>query len=71
MKTIAVLLIKIYKMFISPILVSVLGHGCRYSPTCSTYAVNSIEKYGIITGGRKSIKRIISCNSFVKSPQGL
>lgn len=71
MKIILITIIRFYKIFISPLLVSLLGHGCRYNPTCSTYAINSIEKYGIITGGRKSLVRIISCNSFTKSPQGL
>lgn len=40
------------------------GGGCRYSPTCSEYSVDVIEKYGIVRGGVLAIKRIISCNSW-------
>lgn len=42
------------------------GGGCRYSPTCSEYSVDVIEKYGIVRGGVLAIKRIISCNSWSK-----
>ena len=39
---------------------------CRFSPTCSEYAVQAIEKYGIIKGGLKAIWRVIRCNPFNK-----
>ncbi len=55
-------LIKLYKRLISPIFPS----SCRYYPTCSTYAIESIEKYGIIKGSLKAIWRIIRCNPFSK-----
>lgn len=42
------------------------GGGCRYSPTCSEYAVEVIEKYGIIRGVPLAAKRVLSCNSFFK-----
>lgn len=35
---------------------------CRYTPTCSNYAIEAINKYGFIKGWKKSIKRILSCN---------
>jgi len=40
------------------------GGGCRYSPTCSEYAVDVIEKYGIIKGTPLAIKRVLKCNSW-------
>ncbi len=58
------LLLKIYKLTLSPILKYMFGGGCRYSPTCSEYAVDAIEKYGIIKGGLLGIKRVASCNNF-------
>ena len=43
------LLLKIYKITLSPILKFMFaGGGCRYNPTCSEYTVDVIEKYGII-----------------------
>jgi len=50
--------IRFYKIFLSPWLPS----SCRYYPTCSDYAVQSIEKYGILKGGYKSTIRILKCN---------
>jgi putative membrane protein insertion efficiency factor len=44
-----------------------LGRGCRFQPTCSEYAIESINKYGLITGGKMSIKRIIRCNPLSKA----
>jgi len=51
-------LIKLYQNFISPLLPST----CRYSPTCSEYAKQSLVKFGLIKGSIVSIKRIIKCN---------
>lgn len=56
------LLLKIYKLTLSPILKFMFGGGgCKYNPTCSEYAVEVIEKHGIIKGGVLAIKRIMSC----------
>jgi uncharacterized protein len=38
---------------------------CRFTPTCSVYAYEVIEKEGVFVGGWKSLKRIIRCNSFL------
>lgn len=59
------LLLKIYKATISPILKYLFGGGgCRYNPTCSEYAVDVVEKYGIIRGGFLAIKRVLQCNAW-------
>ncbi len=60
LKKIAILLIKFYKIFISPI----LPHSCRFYPTCSTYTLTAIEKYGIFRGGILGAKRILRCHPF-------
>ncbi|MCF0173337.1 MAG: membrane protein insertion efficiency factor YidD [Bacteroidales bacterium] len=51
-------LIRLYKLFLSPY----MGRQCRFTPTCSTYALEAISKYGIIKGGWLSIRRILRCN---------
>jgi putative membrane protein insertion efficiency factor len=38
---------------------------CRYTPTCSAYAVEAVRKYGIAKGGWMGLRRIASCNSSV------
>jgi putative membrane protein insertion efficiency factor len=37
---------------------------CRYIPTCSTYAIEAIQKYGICHGGYMAFKRILRCHPF-------
>lgn len=59
-KTILLLLIKIYQGAISPF----FSATCRYSPTCSAYAEEAINKYGAAKGGSLAIKRILSCHPF-------
>ena len=51
-------LIKIYKIFISPL----LSPSCRYLPTCSEYFIDSIKAYGPFKGFYFGLKRILSCH---------
>ncbi len=53
-------LIKIYKLFVSPFLTP----SCRYLPTCSEYAIDSLKTFGLRKGIFLSIKRILSCHPF-------
>ena len=39
-----------------------IGRACRYTPTCSNYGIEAIEKYGFFKGGWLTFKRILSCN---------
>jgi len=48
MKFILVMILKVYKKVLSPILEKLLGGGCRFYPTCSEYAMESINKYGVL-----------------------
>ena len=47
-----------YKGFISPI----FPPSCRFQPTCSQYALETLEKYGLFKGGVLTIKRISKCH---------
>ncbi|MCF8342535.1 MAG: membrane protein insertion efficiency factor YidD [Chitinophagaceae bacterium] len=53
-------LIKLYQWIISPM----LGPKCRFTPTCSTYALQAIEKYGPFKGLWLALKRISRCHPF-------
>jgi len=57
-KNILIHIVKIYKLFISPL----LGNNCRYLPTCSEYFIDSLNEHGVIKGSLKGIKRILSCH---------
>lgn len=50
-------LVKFYQHFISPLTPSV----CRYSPTCSQYTLEALQKYGPFKGSWLGIKRIARC----------
>ena len=53
-----IVLIRFYQGAISPYLPS----NCRYSPTCSHYAAESLQKHGLFKGAKLAIKRIFSCH---------
>jgi len=52
------LMIYIYRMMISPW----LGPKCRYTPTCSQYAIDALKKYGMMKGLWKAFHRISRCH---------
>ncbi|HEY3935378.1 MAG TPA: membrane protein insertion efficiency factor YidD [Gemmatimonadales bacterium] len=54
----ATFLIRGYQRFISP----GLPPACRFSPSCSQYAVEAIERYGAVRGGWLAVKRIARCH---------
>lgn len=54
------MLVKFYQYVISPM----IPPRCRYTPTCSQYAVDAIKKYGALKGGYLAAKRIARCHPF-------
>jgi len=62
LKESVIFLIKLYQKFISPL----TPGKCRYYPSCSSYAVMAIEKYGLLRGGLKALYRVLRCNPFSK-----
>ena len=51
----------------SPLFKTILGSGCRFSPTCSEYAIEALGKYGTLKGGWLATKRFLKCHPFTKS----
>ncbi|GBG93987.1 hypothetical protein LFYK43_04460 [Ligilactobacillus salitolerans] len=62
MKNILIFPIKIYQKVISPL----FPPSCRYYPTCSNYALQALEKHGLILGAVMALARIIRCNPFIR-----
>ena len=58
MREVALSLIRIYQMSLSPF----IGRSCRFDPTCSRYAYEAIEKYGFLKGVWLGVRRIARCN---------
>ncbi len=55
-----ILAVRGYQIFISPI----MPGKCRFYPTCSTYFIQAVEKYGPFKGSLLGIKRILKCHPF-------
>lgn len=60
MKVTALLILRFYKLFISP----GLPPSCRFYPTCSEYAAEAISRYGVWKGTALGLKRIGRCHPF-------
>jgi len=60
MKILLIWLIRAYRTLISPI----FGPTCRFHPTCSTYALQAIERFGPWRGSYLALRRILRCHPF-------
>ncbi|MDO8506177.1 MAG: membrane protein insertion efficiency factor YidD [Candidatus Limnocylindria bacterium] len=60
MKRPIIALLRFYRARVSP----QLPPACRYTPTCSEYAIEAIERRGVLVGGLLAVKRVVSCNPF-------
>ena len=58
----SITLIKAYRSLISPMLPA----SCRFSPSCSVYTLQAIEKYGLLRGGWMGALRLMRCHPFSK-----
>jgi putative membrane protein insertion efficiency factor len=54
--------LRFYKAAISPY----LGNNCRFTPTCSEYAMEAIRRYGALKGSWLAGKRLLRCHPFCK-----
>lgn len=58
MRAVAVFLIRVYQWTISPL----LGSNCRFHPSCSHYAAEAIDRFGVLRGSWLAVKRIGRCH---------
>ena len=66
MKSIFIFVITFYQKIISPLVHQLLGvkSGCRYDKSCSVYAKEAIEQYGVGKGFILSVRRLVNCQPF-------
>jgi uncharacterized protein len=57
MRSIAILLLRAYKRFLSPL----LGQHCRFHPSCSEYSMQAIERFGTLRGSWLTLRRLLRC----------
>ncbi|TGD58286.1 membrane protein insertion efficiency factor YidD [Flavobacterium humi] len=58
-----VFLVRLYQTVLSPLMPA----ACRYTPTCSQYTIEALQKHGLLYGGYLGAKRILSCHPWGKS----
>jgi putative membrane protein insertion efficiency factor len=61
-KRAVLVVLRFYKGQISP----ALPPACRYTPTCSEYAIEAVERYGALRGSLLAARRVLSCNPFAR-----
>ncbi len=62
MRSFALRLLRLYKRWISP----ALPPSCRYTPTCSEYAMEAVERHGVMRGGLMAVGRLLRCHPLAK-----
>ena len=62
MKAVVLAALRFYKVAVSPM----LPPACRYTPTCSEYAMEAVERHGVVRGGGMVVWRILRCHPLAK-----
>jgi putative membrane protein insertion efficiency factor len=62
MNLLLIFLLKTYKRFVSPVFEKLFGNACRFTPSCSEYTIEALEKYGLIKGLEMGINRLGRCH---------
>lgn len=60
MKTVLIALLRFYRYAISPM----LGRNCRFHPSCSEYAIEALQRHGVLRGGWLAARRVGRCHPF-------
>ncbi|HUW66109.1 MAG TPA: membrane protein insertion efficiency factor YidD [Spirochaetia bacterium] len=60
MKKLVMALIIIYRKLVSPF----FPPSCRFEPTCSQYALEAVDRYGVVRGGWLAARRLVKCHPF-------
>ncbi len=62
---IIVLTLQVYRVAVSPVLAALtvpMGMGCRFTPTCSQYALEAVQRHGVLNGGALAVRRLCRCH---------
>jgi len=55
-------MVRLYQAMLSPL----IGRQCRFTPTCSSYFVQAVQKHGLLRGTTKGLWRVMRCNPLCK-----
>ncbi len=62
MKIVVLAALRAYRWLVSPLLPA----ACRYTPTCSEYALEAVERYGALRGGMMAAARVLRCHPLAR-----
>lgn len=62
MRSLFIFLIRLYQRYLSPL----LPPTCRYTPTCSQYGIEALQKHGLLKGSLLAMQRILRCHPWSK-----
>jgi putative membrane protein insertion efficiency factor len=57
-RNLVILLLRVYQLTLSPL----LGPVCRFAPSCSSYSVTAVRRYGVLHGGWLTVRRLLRCH---------
>lgn len=60
------LMLKLYKLTLSPLISAIPGSGCRFFPTCSEYAMEAVARHGAFKGSILAACRLLRCHPFCR-----
>lgn len=66
MRRLAIGLVRLYQCCVSPVLIAIWGNSCRFTPSCSQYAIEAIDKHGVVRGVAYATRRIARCQPLCK-----
>ncbi|HKM99083.1 MAG TPA: membrane protein insertion efficiency factor YidD [Candidatus Binataceae bacterium] len=63
-KILALALLSVYRLTISPLILALFGPACRFEPSCSQFASEAIGRHGILRGSAMTLRRLSRCHPF-------
>jgi uncharacterized protein len=58
----AIGLLRLYRVLVSPLIFGLFGPACRFEPTCSQYATEAVRRYGVVRGTLMTARRLARCH---------